>query len=221
MTFSLLARDPETGAIGGAAATGSLCVGGWVLRGSLAGGMSASQGKAPSTFWGEGVLAKMAEGQSVETAMKSLVMPDPGAAQRQLTALPLDGPGGIFTGDDNTPEIGERLFDGGVAAGNMLASGSVVDALVAGYLDARGGFPGRLLAGLCAADAAGSDSRGLQSAALLVLSPAHAPLTLRVDWAHAPLTALGDLLGRATSGDYADWAAQVPCVDDPFRTYDG
>ena len=60
MTFSLLARDPATGAIGGAAATGSLCVGGWVLRGSLAGGMSASQGKAPSTFWGEDVLAMMA-----------------------------------------------------------------------------------------------------------------------------------------------------------------
>ena len=48
MTFSILARDPTTGAIGGAAATGSLCVGGWVLRGDLAAGMSASQGAAPS-----------------------------------------------------------------------------------------------------------------------------------------------------------------------------
>lgn len=221
MTFSLLARDPETGAIGGAAATGSLCVGGWVLRGTLAGGMSASQGKAPSTFWGEDVLAAMAAGQSVEKAMKSVVTPDPGRAQRQLTALPLNGPGGIFTGSDNTPEIGERLFDGGVAAGNMLAAPSVVDALVAGFVDARTSFPERLLAALVAADAAGSDSRGLQSAALLVLSPAHAPLTLRVDLSPAPLAGLGDLLARATSGDYAAWARQVPCADDPFGTYDG
>ena len=221
MTFSILARDPATGSIGGAAATGSLCVGGWVLRGSLAGGMSASQGKAPSTFWGEDVLAMMAEGQSVEKAMKSVVMPDPGAAQRQLTALPLDGPGGIFTGGDNTPEIGECLFEGGVAAGNMLAAPAVVDALVAGFVEAHGSFPERLLAALRAADGAGSDSRGLQSAALLVLSPAHAPLTLRVDWSGAPLVALEDLLARATSGDYAAWAAQVPCLDDPVRTYAG
>lgn len=221
MTFSLLARDPETGAIGGAAATGSLCVGGWVLRGSLAGGMSASQGKAPSTFWGEDVLAMMAEGQGVEKAMKAVVEPDRGRSQRQLTALPLAGPGGIFSGGDNTPEIGEALFDGGVAAGNMLASAAVVDALVAGFQNAGGTFPERLLAGLGAARAAGSDSRGLQSAALLVLSPAHAPLTLRVDYAEAPLDALAALLARATSGDYAAWARQVPCLDDPQRTYVG
>lgn len=221
MTFSLLARDPATGAIGGAAATGSLCVGGWVLRGTLAGGISASQGKSPSTFWGEDVLSLMADGQRAENAVKAVVTGDRGAAQRQLTALPPAGPGGAFTGDDNTPAMAQQLFDGGVAAGNMLASAAVIDALVAGFLDAPGSFPQRLLAGLTTADAAGSDSRGLQSAALLVLSPAHPPLTLRVDYADAPLTALEDLLARATTGHYADWAAQVPCLDDPERTYAG
>lgn len=221
MTFSLLARDPLTGAIGGAAATGSLCVGGWVLRGTLAGGMSASQGKAPSTFWGEDVLALMAAGQSAENAVKAVVGGDRGAAQRQLSALPPTGPGAAFTGADNTPAMAERLFDGGVAAGNMLASAAVVEALVAGFLDAPGDFSRRLLAGLMAADAAGSDSRGLESAALLVLSPAHAPLTLRVDFSDRPLAALDDLLARAITGDYADWAAQVPCLDDPERTYGG
>ena len=59
MTFSLLAHDHETGTYGGAAATGSLCVGGWVLRGGLDSGLSASQGTAPSTFWGEDVLRAM------------------------------------------------------------------------------------------------------------------------------------------------------------------
>jgi len=221
MTFSLLARDPTTGALGGAAATGSLCVGGWVLRGSLAGGMSASQGMAPSTFWGEEVLARMAAGDSADAAIHGVVSPDSGRAQRQLAALSPDGEGGVFSGEDNTPEIGETLFENGAAAGNMLTAPEVVDALVAGYLGADGSFPARLLAGLVAADAAGSDSRGLQSAALLVLSPSHAPLTLRVDYAEDPLTALGDLLGRATSGDYAAWARQVPCLDDPERTYAG
>ena len=75
MTFSLLARDPETGAIGGAAATGSLCVGGWVLRGNLAGGMSASQGMAPSTFWGEDVLDFMAAGNPAKKAIEAVTRP--------------------------------------------------------------------------------------------------------------------------------------------------
>lgn len=221
MTFSILARDDETGAIGGAAATGSLCVGGWVLRGHPESGMSASQGMAPSTFWGEDVLDRMAMGLSAEKAVRAITEADPGRAQRQLSALPLSGPGAAFTGKQNTPQTAERLFGGGVAAGNMLASPLVVDALADGFLSATGSFPQRLLAGLDAAHAAGSDSRGLMSAALLVVSPAHAPLTLRIDYAEDPLAALAALLERATTGDYAAWAAQVPCLDDPERTYAG
>ena len=59
MTYSILARDPETGAFGGAAATGSLCVGGWVLRGRAGVGISASQGASPSTLWGEEALVRL------------------------------------------------------------------------------------------------------------------------------------------------------------------
>lgn len=221
MTFSILARDEATGAIGGAAATGSLCVGGWVLRGHPAAGMSASQGMAPSTFWGEDVLDIMADGASAEKAVRAVTEPDAGRAQRQLAALPLAGPGAAFTGGENTPETGERMFGDGIATGNMLSSPLVVDALADGFLSAVGSFPERLLAGLQAAHAAGSDSRGLLSAAILVVAPAHAPLTLRIDHAAEPLAALSDLLARATSGDYAAWAAQVPCLDDPERTYGG
>ncbi len=221
MTFSLLARDDETGAIGGAAATGSLCVGGWVLRGSLAGGMSASQGMAPSTFWGEDVLDLMASGHNAKKAIEAVTGPDSGRAQRQLAALPLEGPGAVFTGAENTPTRAERVFDGGVAAGNMLAGPEVIEALVDGFLAATGSFSERLLAGLRAADSAGSDSRGLMSAALLVLSPSHAPLTLRVDYAEDPLDALGELHTRATTGDYGKWARQVPTLENPERTYEG
>lgn len=220
MTFSILARDPESGAIGGAAATGSLCVGGWVLRGAPGAGMSASQGRAPSTFWGEDVLAAMAAGQNAEKAVCAVTGPDRGREQRQLSALPLAGPGAVFTGDANTQVTAERLFDGGVAAGNMLANAGVIKALVDGFLAATGSFAERLIAALHAADAAGSDSRGLMSAALLVVSPDHAPLSLRVDYAEEPLAALAALHARATTGDYAAWARQVPCLADPERTYD-
>ena len=58
MTFSPLARDPESGALGGASATGDLCVGAWVLRGRAGIGVTASQGHYPSIIWGESVLPK-------------------------------------------------------------------------------------------------------------------------------------------------------------------
>ena len=219
MTFSILARDPATGAIGGAAATGALCVGGWVLRGRPEAGMSASQGMAPSTLWGETVLDLMAGGMTSATAIDDVTGPDSGRAQRQLTALGLTGPGAAYTGAANLPAKTDRRFADGVAAGNMLTRTEVIDALVEGFVGATGTFPERLLAGLRAADAAGSDTRGLLSAALLVVSPDHAPLTLRVDYAETPLDALGDLLSRASTGHYADWAAQVPCVSAPESTY--
>ena len=220
MTFSILARDPASNAIGGAAATGSLCVGGWVLRGDARVGMSASQGMSPSTLWGEDVLAAMRGGQSAETAVATVTGADRGRAQRQLAALGLTGPGVVFSGEENLPEISGKPFDGGVAAGNMLSGAGVIDAMVAHYLAARGDFASRLLSSLRAAADAGGDTRGLLSASLLILSPDAAPLTLRVDYHEDPLAALDALHARATSGDYATWSRQVPTLNDPERGVD-
>lgn len=218
MTFSILVQDAESGAIGGAAATGSLCVGGWVLRGRLGAGMSASQGAAPSVFWGDDVLDELARGKSAPQAVAAVTGADQGRDWRQLSALDLAGRGAVFTGAQNTPETGERIFDGGVAAGNMLASAGVVDALAEGFAAAAGPFPARLIAALRAAEAAGSDMRGLMSAALLVLAPDAAPLTLRIDHHDSdPIGALEALHARATTGDYAAWARRVPNPADPER----
>lgn len=217
MTFSILVRDAESNAIAGAAATGSLCVGGWVLRGRWGAGMSASQGAAPSTLWGEDVLAQMARGAQAEAAVDAVVTPDPGRDWRQLAALDMSGGGAVFSGAKNTARVGGTVFDGGVACGNMLGAEDVPEAMARGFRDARGALPERLLAALLAARAAGGDTRGLQSAALLVLRPDAAPLTLRVDYAEEPLGALSDLLGRATSGEYQRWAQQVPTLDAPDR----
>ena len=220
MTFSILARDPETGAIGGAAATGSLCVGGWVLRGTAGIGMSASQGKSPSTLWGDGVLACLGKGKTAEEALQAVVAGDRGKAQRQLAVLDRIGNGAAYSGAENTPIIAHSVFENGVAAGNMLAGTEVVDTMIARYLAGTEPFPERLLAALRAADEAGSDIRGLQSAALLILSPDHAPLTLRIDLNQDPLGALEELYYCATTGDYALWAAQVPTLSDPERCMD-
>ncbi len=220
MTFSILAQDPRTGELGGAAATGSLCVGGWVLRGDLAAGLSASQGASPSTLWGEAVLARMREGQSAPSAVEKVTAADGGRDFRQLAALDTRGRGAAFTGASNTPEMRSLVIDGAVMAGNMLSSPEVIDAMAEAFARAKGALSFRLLAALDAADAAGSDRRGLLSAALLVLSETAAPLTLRIDYSDRPLADLRELHRRATSGAYGDWARQVPTLSDPERTLD-
>ncbi|SFK06048.1 DUF1028 domain-containing protein [Celeribacter neptunius] len=221
MTFSILVKDPETGAIAGAAATGSLCVGGWVLRGDLRAGMSASQGASPSTFWGEDVLAAMRGGQGAAEAVAAVTTPDRKRADRQLSALDLSGQGAAFTGEGNTDAKGAVRFENGVVAGNLLSDLKVLEAIRDGYLAASGPLGTRLITALRAGAAAGGDSRGLLSAALLILHEDRAPLTLRVDYHESdPIGALATLCGKATSGDYAFWARQVPSLSDPMRGLD-
>ena len=218
MTYSILARDAETGAIGGAATTGSLCVGGWVLRGAPGAGMSASQGSAPSTFWGEEVLALMREGRPAAEAVAEVTGQDPGRGHRQLAALDPRGGTGHFTGRESIPVCGAAEAEQAVAAGNLLGAEGVPEAVLAGFAQATGAFSERLLAALRAGHAAGGDSRGLLSAALLVFEPRRPPLTLRVDLSDDPLSALEALHRRATSGSYHDWTYWVPVPEDRFRT---
>lgn len=221
MTFSILAHDPETGAIGGAAATGSLCVGGWVLRGDLNAGMSASQGAAPSTFWGEDVLTEMRAGADAAAAVARTISDDTGREYRQLTAIDLSGQTGAFTGASNEPEKGSLPFQGGIVSGNMLANSGVLEAMVEQYSSAGGGFADRLIATLKAAGQQGGDYRGVLSAALLVLCPDKPPLSLRIDHHTSdPIGALEDLHHLATSGGYSKWAAQVPVQIDRARILD-
>ncbi len=217
MTFSILARDDRTGHMGGAAATGSLCVGGWVLRGDPRAGMSASQGAAPSTLWGEDVLDRMRGGAAAPDAVAGAVAPDPNRAARQLAALDPSGQAGVHTGADNTDVKGSRSGGGVVVSGNLLVSDTVLDAILDGFVQAQGPLADRLLAALRAGEAEGGDSRGLQSAALLVVGRDIPPLSLRIDDSEAPIADLGRLLARATGGDYAAWTRTVPVPDDPFR----
>ena len=221
MTYSILVKDPETGSLAGAAATGSLCVGGWVLRGDLRAGLSASQGASPSTFWGEDVLRAMAAGDPAEAAVATVAGADGHRDDRQLAALDLWGRAAHFTGANNTDCKGALVFENGVVAGNLLSDVSVLEAVRDGYLAATGALGTRLISALTAGQTAGGDSRGLQSAALLILHSAAAPMSLRIDWhAEDPLPALADLYARATSGEYAYWARQVPSLSDPQRGLD-
>lgn len=217
MTISILARDEKTGTYGGAAMTGSLCVGGWVLRGDAESGLSASQGSLPSTFWGQDVLTRMRAGESAEAAVRHVTQADAGRDERQLAALAPDGGSAAFTGANSIQTAGMRQAPGVIVAGNLLASETVLDACLEGFLSQGGAFDLRLLAALAHAAEAGGDSRGLLSAALLVVSADRPPLSLRIDYSETPLEALSGLHSRATSGLYAAWTTHVPTLADPHR----
>ncbi|MBY6200624.1 DUF1028 domain-containing protein [Maritalea mobilis] len=218
MTISILAYDEKTGLMGGAAATGSLCVGGWVLRGDAESGMSASQGTAPSTLWGDGVLRLMRDGASASDAVERMVAPDTGRAHRQLAALDPRGGTGAHTGGESVAYADATEAPGVVVAGNMLTGPEVIETALARYLGAADRpFAERLLVALDGAAQAGGDARGLKSAALLVVSRRAAPLTLRIDHSDRPLAALGDLYRVAHADPYFGWTKVVPVLDDPYR----
>lgn len=218
VTISILARDEESSALGGIAATGSLCVGGWVLRGTAVAGLSASQGTAPSTLWGEAVVAAMGNGADARTAVARVTEPDTGRAHRQLAALDRTGATGAFTGSQSVAFAATHEAPGLVVAGNMLTGPSVIEAAVEGFgQGATLPFAERLLAAMRAAAAAGGDARGLKSAALLVVARDRAPLTLRIDHAADPLGALSGLYHASQSEPYLSWTKVVPVEDDPHR----
>jgi uncharacterized Ntn-hydrolase superfamily protein len=219
MTFSLLAHDEKTGALVAAAATGSLCVGGWVIRGALGAGLVASQGTAPSTFWRDEVLQRLAQGQGADAAVAEVTGADPGRGHRQIAALDATGGAGAFTGASSIPVAAHLVGHRAVFAGNMLTRAGVLDAMRAVWEDAqtRPDPADRAFAALEAAQAAGGDARGLSSAALLRLHPAAPPLDLRIDLSDTPLEDLGRLLRAARTPPYADWLKVVPVADDPQR----
>lgn len=217
MTFSLLARDPETGNLGGVAATGNLCVGGWVLRGDARGGLTASQGLSPSTLWGEDALSALVSGKTADEAVASVTAGDPGREARQLTVLSRTGRTAAFDGAANHPFTGHLVGDGWIASGNWLVSGDVIGRTAEAFASTSGPIEERLLAALAAGTAAGSDRRGTQSAALLVVGGDRPPLSLRVDHDSTPVERLRGLYDLTRRQDYRDWLATLPTRNAPGK----
>lgn len=219
MTYSLLAIDEKTGALVAAAATGSLCVGGWVIRGRLSAGLVASQGTAPSTLWRDDVLHRL-ETDTAMAAIAEVTGRDEGRAHRQLAALGSDGNGAGFTGEASVPYAAHVIEDGLVVSGNMLSGPEVLAALTECWQSSGADPVERAVDALEAAERSGGDARGLMSAALLVLQRDAPPLDLRIDRSETPLKDLRALLEAARTAPYADWLHVVPTVSDPMRAPD-
>jgi uncharacterized Ntn-hydrolase superfamily protein len=167
-TYSIVARDPATGEIGVAVQSRVLGVGSIVPYAKAGVGAVATQSFA-NTAWGPEGLALLAKGKSAEEALKELVAADDQSAKRQAGFLAPQGAPATFTGDGCLEWAGSRTGEHFTAQGNILAGPAVVDGMAEAFTKTEGSLAARMLAALDAAQAAGGDKRGMQSAALLVV----------------------------------------------------
>ena len=223
-TYSICACDLDARQWGVATQSKFLAVGSVVPWAAPHVGAIATQSYATPRYGPDG-LELLREGFSAEEVVERLTAADGDRAQRQLGVVDGEGRAATFTGDECHAWAGGRTGSGYAAQGNILVSGATVDALAETF-EATGGRPlaERLLDCLDAAEAAGGDSRGRQSAALLVVErdAGYASLSdtlvdLRVDDHPDPLVELRrihrlhDLLFGTTPRQ--DW---IP-VDDALR----
>ncbi|CAM3831216.1 DUF1028 domain-containing protein [Nocardioides zeicaulis] len=206
MTFSIVARSDDGESWGVAVASKFLAVGSAVPAAAAGVGAIATQADANLSFKYVG-LAHLDDGATAQVALDRLVEEDEGRDHRQVGIVDSDGNAATYTGDGcfawaggTTGRSGER---GGYAIqGNILTGPEVVEAMERAWTSSEGQpVERRLLAALAAGDEAGGDSRGRQSAALLVVRDGagygghdDVAVDLRVDDHAAPVTELARLL---------------------------
>jgi len=210
MTFSIVARDAKTGAMGVATATAGPMVGALVPHGRHGSGVVATQAMT-NPYLAIDALTQIDRSGS-EAALRDALANDRQAGRRQVILIDAQGSVAGWTGELCTAHAGHLLGDGVAVAGNMLAGPQVLQAMLGAYQqDTARSLADRLNAALVAGAAAGGDSRGLGSAALLVCGAEDYPaLDLRIDASLDPLADLDRLLREATSGPYAEFFSQVP-----------
>jgi uncharacterized Ntn-hydrolase superfamily protein len=167
-TFSIVACDRAAGELGVAVQSKFLAVGAVVPWARAGIGAVATQAWGNPAYGPDG-LAFLAAGLSPADALDRLTAADPEAALRQAGIVDAQGRAATYTGSGCTAWAGGRTGPGYAAQGNILVSGDTVDAIAGAFESTRGALAGRLLAALDAGQAAGGDSRGMQSAALLVV----------------------------------------------------
>ena len=159
-----------------------------------------------------------AAGLSAEEVVRRLTEADDGRAERQVGVVDAQGRAATYTGSGCHDWAGGRTGEGYAAQGNILVSAATVDALAETFEAATGTLAQRLLESLAAGQAAGGDSRGQQSAALLVVERdgGYAGLSdvlvdLRVDDHEQPIEELrrlhdlhGLLFGKSADAELID-----------------
>jgi uncharacterized Ntn-hydrolase superfamily protein len=169
-TYSIVAYDPETGEMGAAVQSHWFSVGTLVIWGEPGVGVVATQSFVNPAYGPEG-LQLMGMGFSPEQAIKMLTEKDQGQMYRQLGMLNAKGEAAAFTGESCIEAAGHLIGKGYAVQANMMDNEQVWPAMARAFEAAQGlSLAERMLAALDAAQAAGGDIRGKQSAAMIVVA---------------------------------------------------
>ena len=174
-TFSILAYDPATGELGGAVQSRVFSVGNGVLWAEAGVGVVATQAIVDVSY-GPKAIALLKQGLSASDVVKRVYAEDPNPRPqdwakegRQFAVVDAKGNVAAFTGPKASTWAGDRQIKHATAQGNILAGPGVVDSMIAAYARTEGHISLRLMAALEAGQAAGGDTRGMQSAAMLIV----------------------------------------------------
>jgi len=200
-TFSIVARDPATGQMAAAVQSHWFSVGSSVIWGKSGVGVVATQSFIKKSYGPQG-LGLMERGETPQQALDELLKQDPGSEVRQVAFLNTKGQSAVYTGKMCIDYATDRHGANYSVQSNMMLTDQVSKSMERTFLqNANLPLAERLLACLKAAQAAGGDIRGKQSAAIIVVSgtPAKEPwndklVDLRVDDSDNPIPELDRLL---------------------------
>jgi uncharacterized Ntn-hydrolase superfamily protein len=167
-TFSIVAYDPDRQEWGVGVASKFLAVGAVVPWAKAGVGAIATQSYANTTYGPKG-LDLLRQGKSAEEVIKLLTEEDKGRDDRQVGIVDAKGQAATYTGKKCSAWAGGKTGKHYTCQGNILAGDAVVADMAKAFESAQGPLAWRIIAALEAAEKAGGDKRGKQSAALLVV----------------------------------------------------
>ena len=167
-TFSIVGFDPETDSLGVAVQSKFLAVGSVIPWARAGVGAVATQAMANYNYGPHG-LELMARGKTADETVEGLTLADEDREHRQVGAVDARGRAATFTGSECFEWAGGVTGEYFAAQGNILVGDETVEAMARTYTETQKDLATRLLSALDAGQAAGGDSRGKQSAALLVM----------------------------------------------------
>lgn len=202
-TFSIVAADPENGEVGIAVASRFFAVGTVVPWAKADIGAVATQSFANTSFGWKGI-DLLEKGVDPEEVVKILLRNDDNPTQRQFGIVSANGKSATYTGENCLPWAGGKNGENYAVQGNILTGEDVVEAMEDIFINSKGTLADRMYKALLAGNNKGGDSRGKQSAALIVYKIGAGyggyndrAIDIRVDDHKEPFNELGRLLNIA------------------------
>lgn len=195
MTFSIIGRDPRSGALGIAVTSSSPCVGARCMHLRSGVGVVASQNVTDPRL-GDLILDRLEAGDGAQDALDTVLDGYENASFRQITVLGVDGDAAHHSGSGTLGTHRVVVGDDAVAAGNLLSSESVPEEMAETFAASEGqALERRLLAALAQGEATGGEMGEIRSCGLAVVHDVGWRVSdLRVDEAERPIDELSRLV---------------------------